>query len=506
MGTFDVELIVQWPCALPDTIVETVIINTSPIIDAGLDQIVCDDGTMITLFGVGATSYVWDNGISNNVSFLPLLGITTYTVTGTDINGCESTDQVDVIVNTLPIIDAGSDQALCNDGTQIVLSGSGALNYIWNNGVIDNIAFIPLLGTTTYIVTGTDVNGCTNLDQIEVTVNSLPIVNAGADQVYCDDVMTIVLSASGALNYAWNNGILDNISFTSSFGTTTYNVIGTDVNGCFNTDNVDVAIIPSPMVNFTSDVTSGCAPLSITLTNLSGLNSIDCQWVFSDGTILSGCNTISTVFENPDLYDVSLTVTSNTGCSSSITFTDYILVEENPIANFSFFPKNPTTDDDQIIFTDQSVGSTTFNWIFNNIETSTVQNPIFNFIANGNSSYEICQYVSSDFGCVDSICQIIMIQEDIIFYVPNAFTPDGDAYNQMFKPVINSGIDPYDYHLILFNRWGEILFESYDFNYGWDGTYKGQLVPTGIYTWRIDFGDKNNDKRYNYNGHVNVLK
>jgi len=91
-------------------------------------------------------------------------------------------------------------------------------------------------------------------------------------------------------------------------------------------------------------------------------------------------------------------------------------------------------------------------------------------------------------------------------YIPNTFTPDGDYYNQEFKPIFQSGYDPSDYHLIIFNRWGEVLFESYDALYGWDGTYGGQLLPQGTYTWKIDFKVSANDARAQELGHVNMLR
>ena len=89
-----------------------------------------------------------------------------------------------------------------------------------------------------------------------------------------------------------------------------------------------------------------------------------------------------------------------------------------------------------------------------------------------------------------------------MFYIPNAFTPDGDEFNNSFKPVFTSGIDPYDFTLTLFNRWGEVVFESKDFSVGWDGTYHNKLSREGTYLWTVEFKDMYTDKRFNYNGQV----
>ena len=91
--------------------------------------------------------------------------------------------------------------------------------------------------------------------------------------------------------------------------------------------------------------------------------------------------------------------------------------------------------------------------------------------------------------------------------MPNAFTPDGNDINNIFLPVFTSGFDVYDYHFTMFDRWGEVLFESYNAASGWNGTYGSQgLVEDGVYIWQIEFGETMSDKRHTYRGHVTVLK
>lgn len=99
--------------------------------------------------------------------------------------------------------------------------------------------------------------------------------------------------------------------------------------------------------------------------------------------------------------------------------------------------------------------------------------------------------------------------EELIFYVPNTFTPDGDMYNEYFKPVFSSGYDPFDFSLIIFDRWGEIIWESHDVEVGWDGTYgidRNKMVQDGTYTWKIEFKTTMSDERVMVVGHVNVIK
>jgi gliding motility-associated-like protein len=114
---------------------------------------------------------------------------------------------------------------------------------------------------------------------------------------------------------------------------------------------------------------------------------------------------------------------------------------------------------------------------------------------------------TSDHGCIDTAMATVYVEEDLIYYVPNTFTPDGDGNNEVFRPVITSGMDPNYYHFYIYNRWGEAVFESQDIEDGWDGTVHGLVAQDGTYTWKIEF--KSTVKRRVDNvvtGHVNILK
>ena len=117
--------------------------------------------------------------------------------------------------------------------------------------------------------------------------------------------------------------------------------------------------------------------------------------------------------------------------------------------------------------------------------------------------------VSSE-GCIGTYQITIEFEEGLIFYIPNTFTPDGDGYNQTFRPIFTSNFDPIDYHLIIFDRWGEIIFESFDISKGWDGTYgnidMGFICPDGVYTWEIKYKLLINDASAEVVGHISLLR
>jgi hypothetical protein len=247
---------------------QTITVNPLPTVSAGANLSVCS-GASVTLSGSGAVSYVWDNGVQDGVSFIPN-ATSTYTVIGTDANGCTNTAQVQVAVNALPVVSAGANQTICS-GANVTLNGSGATSYAWNNNVQNGVAFTPN-ATQTYTVTGTDANGCSNTAQTTVTVNALPTVTATANQSICSGT-SVTLSGSGAISYAWDNGVQDGVIFIPN-ATTTYTVTGTNANGCTNTAQTTVTVNALPTVNAGANQTV-CAGSTATL---NGSGAVSYAW------------------------------------------------------------------------------------------------------------------------------------------------------------------------------------------------------------------------------------
>ncbi len=318
LGTVNLTLITDDPggpflgcSAASDQI--TISINPLPNVNAGANQTVCA-GNSVILTATGANYFSWNNNVSNGIAFSPS-ATTTYTVTGTNTStGCTNTDQVIVSVNPLPIVNAGSNQTVCA-GNLVTLTATGANSYSWTNNVSNGVAFSPG-STITYIVTGTNTStGCTNTDQVIVTVNPLPIVNAGSNQTVCAGNL-VTLSGAGANTYLWNNGVNNNVPFTPST-TTTYTVTGTNTStGCTSTDQVTITINPLPTLIAGANQTV-CAGNSVTLT-ATGANSFSWSNNVSNGVAFSPSTTTT--------YTVTGTNTS-TGCNN----TDQVIVTVNPL-------------------------------------------------------------------------------------------------------------------------------------------------------------------------------
>ena len=247
-----------------NTATRIITVNPLPIVTATSTAASVCTGSNVTLTGGGATSYTWSGGVTNAVSFIPT-ATTTYTVTGTNINGCVNTATITVTVNPLPVVTATSTAAAICVGGSVTLTGGGATSYSWSGGVTNAVSFIPT-ATTTYTVTGTNINGCVNTAAITVTVNPLPVVTATSTAPSICLGGSVTLAANGASNYNWMPGNISGFLVSvSPTATTTYTVTGTNINGCVNTATITVTVNPLPVVTATSTAPSICIGGSVTL-------------------------------------------------------------------------------------------------------------------------------------------------------------------------------------------------------------------------------------------------
>jgi hypothetical protein len=293
-----------------------------PSVSAGADQTVCG-GSNVTITATGATSYVWNNGSSSSSLTIPTgttASTNVYIVTGTDVaTGCTKKDTVLVIVNGLPQINAGSDFSSC-DNAQITLTATGGVNYTWSNNVINGQSFL-LSQTTTFTVTGTDANGCTNSDQVTVTISSAPQVLLGNDIQVCENEVPIQVNSttnSGGLAYLWNTG--DNTSSISTSISGEYYVNVTDANGCSDSDTVTITVYELPGANLGNDQSVCSNELPATLTVQSTGNQLSYLW--STGQT-------SQQIQVSQAGTYSVTVINSNGCESADAIQVQVLTAPN---------------------------------------------------------------------------------------------------------------------------------------------------------------------------------
>lgn len=505
-GTYPIKLAVLNSNGCKDTVVHNVVVNPLPVVNAGIDFTTCPN-MPITLNAAGALTYVWSNNVIDGQPYIPTVS-NTYTVTGTDANGCVNTDQIFIQVFPVPVMDPGADQEACV-GTTITLSASGVNAYQWTGGVMNGIGFVPPVGVHTYYVTGTDGNLCQLNDSVKVTIHAIPVVNAGLDRDICE-LSPAILTAQGANTYVWNNGVQNGVPFYPSTSNV-YAVTGTDIHGCSSTDTVVVNVEPKVDVSFQVSDTFACAPFLVNFVNTTQSSNIivGTVWNFGDGNSSLQNGPVSNTYNSHGCFDISLSLTTQLGCVWTATYFDTLCVYPTPIAAFQPSPATLTENIPYSVMMNSSIGGSTYIWNYGDGSASVVaEKPGHTFPTDMVGYYDIMLIAISDKGCIDTAYNKVYIKEELLYFIPNTFTPDNDNYNQIFTPVFVSGFDPYDFVMKIYNRWGELIFETHDAEMGWNGTYGNVegTVPAGVYTWKIEYSNRTNGNREWATGHVNLLK
>jgi hypothetical protein len=318
-------------CTKKDTVI--VIVNGLPQINAGNDFNACNN-TQISLSASGGLTYTWTNNVIDGQTFF-LTQTTTFTVNGTDANGCSNSDQITVNVSSAPTVTLGNDIEVCENEAPVQVSAStnqGGLVYFWNTG--DNTSAISTSTSGEYYVTVTDANGCSDMDTISVILNELPGANLGTDQSICSNDLpsTLTVQSSGSqLSYLWSTGQTTQQIQVSQAGSYSASVI--DANGCESSDIVQVQVLVAPNVNAGNDITVCEYDFPVTL-NATG-NGAQVEWS-------NGAATPFTSVTAGGIY--SVTTTAQNGCIA----TDTVVVTSDPClgvdemnSTISIYP-NPT--------------------------------------------------------------------------------------------------------------------------------------------------------------------
>ena len=489
----------------------TVAITVAPVPAVTANDTTICSGQSVTLtpiyFPAGGQA-VWTNGqLTPSVTVSPNT-TTMYSVLYT-WNGCTATDDITVTVNPTPTVSVNNPNICFGDTTLLTATPNlpnGVYNWITANETTQSISVSPQV-TTTYDVEYT-LNGCTSaIATSTVTVTPLPIITV-PDIIICDGAtgtLTATANVAGG-TYTWSQGGTTASIMEGPQTTTSYNVSYT-VNGCTsNTESPTITVNPLPNVSFTADTTSGCAPVVVNLSADTTGQQASYTWSSNGGGGSVGANAQMN-FGVGGCYDVTLTATLN-GCSYSVTQPDFVCVQDYPQANFEANPPSFTESTQVLNFNNSSIGATGYVWNFGDGNVSNQEYPEHLFQGT-NDGYTITLIASTSMGCMDSTSITISANLGEVYYIPNSFTPDGDKYNQIFKPVVSTGISSDGYEMLIFNRWGEIMFESKNINVGWDGSYgsEGLDCPSGTYTYKISFTLIGGlQEKSIVTGHVNLLR
>jgi len=458
-------------------------IFNSPIITAtAADDSICS-GVPVQLNGFGGIQYSWlPAGVLNNSlvqnPVATIFNTTQFDVTGTDANGCTGSGSLTVTVVPAPIADAGPDADYCIGGST-QLNATGGLAFTWSpaNALSCTNCQSPIanpVSTETYTVSVIDSNGCIGTDAVIVTVNPLPSADAGNDVTICLG-MTGVLNASGGLVYNWTpptylSGTSAQNPTCTPFSNITYTVTVTDANLCTANDSVVVTVIPLPVFDAWGDTT--VCQYDLIQLHASGGNSY--SWIPNNN--LSDASSPSP-FASPHNSTNYSVIISDSICNISDTLQVVVTIIPVPTA----FAGGDITITAGSSYTIDADASDNFNWSpGEGLSCTTCEDPVATPLET--TTYTLT--AENDFGCraVDSMVITILCSEDIL-YIPNAFSPNGNGKNDLFR-VRADGIRELNF-LRVYDRWGELVFETSDKTTGWDGTYKGEKLPPAVYVWYL---------------------
>lgn len=397
--------------------------------------------------------------------------------------------------------------------------GYGAPTYAINGTATTNTT-VNTLAAGLYTVTGSDIMGCKDtISGIRVD-EPLQLVAAmsSSDLSICrNDTVHLNSSFSGGIkpySVTWNTGSSNaGITGSSIMQVATPSVSSSywfdlrDRNNCaIQSNTVNINVNQLPVVDFTANPTEGCQPLPVSFMNLSAATPSVTSWYWTFGTgIISTDAAPNYTYTMPGKFQVSLKATSDSGCVAMLSKPDFITVYPKPKANFHYTPASGIDILNPVVsFVNTSSGQDNSFWNFNDgSSTISETNPTHTYSDTG--LYHVNLVVSTVHNCFDSILISLKVNEISTLYVPNAFTPDGNSLNDIFAP---SGIQVYDYRMMIFDRWGEKIFESSAPNEGWDGKYRGTLCKEGVYVYKIEFKAINGEiKRRTQTmvGHVTLL-
>ena len=518
---------------LTDTTIQVLI--TFPDITSLNLQDICENDSLIitanTVLGLDSFStYTWKYDSETNTesevrSLYSKLGKTIVTLNVLTKNGCLLTKQDSFVTKAKPnpnfFVSGICEGQLIQPVENSVIAAPAVINgYTWySDNVVTSSDKNPsitsgLSGNRAIKLIVSADNGCSDSIQKLALVHPLPISAYTQTNMCLGDNNTLTSTSSVATgsvdNLFW---LVDGSAYTAASispiftkeGNYPVELIVESDKGCRDTLNTTVAVHPLPILSFTSSVDSGCVPLDVAIQSASSISvgSI-ASFTYHWGEGSNATNDSFKTYNLPGTYAVKIVGESDQGCKDSFQLTNRILVFDNPVADFSFSPKEPSTLTDFVLLQDSSKGNiTAWEWEISDGSLYNGSQASHNFSDSG--TYSITLKIVDDNGCKHDTTKYIYVNADLYVYIPNSFTPNNDGLNDFFGLAgITAGVN--QMQMEIYNRWGERIFESSDVNKRWDGTYKGAPAQQGVYVYKVKFTDPKQTKWFFLDGEIHLLR
>ncbi|OFY86868.1 MAG: hypothetical protein A3F72_00460 [Bacteroidetes bacterium RIFCSPLOWO2_12_FULL_35_15] len=517
------------------TAVATITVNSLPVLVITNPATVCEPYTVnITVpavtagsTGNGTLSYWANAGATIAVTNPVAVAVNgTYYIQSLTAGGCRDIQPVTVAINSLPSLSITNPATVCSPNTVDITSpavtagsiGGGILSY-WTSMAATTALTIPTAIATsgTYYIQTTTAAGCKDINPVLVTIDPLPILTITNPAAVCPSgtvditvpAVTAFSTGGGTLSYWTDATATTPLTTPTAVATSgTYYIRTTTSAGCIDIKPVIVTINPLPTPVFAADNLSGCSPVCVNFTDgstVAGGTITSWSWSFG-GVGISNIQDPSFCFTIPGSYNVTLSATTNSGCTG-ISIPTVITVFQDPIAEFNPTPNPATVLDAAVTLNNQSSSDVTYwHWTFGDGDSLSpnIPSPTHTYPNDMPGNYAVTLIVHNGNGCYATISHDIIIAPEFTFYIPNAFTPNDDNNNDTFY---GQGIGIAKYEIYIFDRWGNNVFYGDDINKAWDGkSNNGSLVgQEDVYVWKVKLFDLNGMK-HNYIGTVTIVK
>ena len=321
-----------------------------------------------------------------------------------------------------------------------------------------------------------------------------------------NDITLSVIQAGGT----WSGNAVNNLGVISpaALGVGSYSAIYSIDGACGDIDSISVVISDNPSPNISAIYEEGCSPISNNFLNSNAEPGENCTWSVDGIPVNSNCNGFNYTFSASGCHDVAIQVVNPAGCFTDQILSDIVCIDNDPMAMFEWSPLTPSLSNNIVHFHNLSMGNTYNYWDING-ETSQNLDAVYEMPSTVSDYFTACLKVEGLHGCVDSTCYSIAVENEILIFVPNSFTPNEDEINNGFGPSIY-GIDYADlnYKLSIFSRDGDRVYYSEDPLQKWDGDiHQGEYYGMStLYEWVLEVAPKWEAEPQTYKGFILLLR
>jgi len=542
IGTYTAMLVIDPGKPCTDTAYMELILDNPLQVGFDATDSVCFTDNLVDLTGTSTlpnTTFSWTFPPSaslstatgaqvNNVHF-STTGFSPVTVVGKTAN-CEKSYTGNVFLYPKPTVSFSVPPNYTCEGLTVPFTNTStnASDYSWDFGVVGSSTDVSTLqnpsytfpsdGNYTVTLIGKSTGDCIDTIKRVLDVNQLLTVNFTNNDSLCvsGNEFNFVGDVSGPSNttYSWNFG--SQASPQTSSALTVFPVVFSaagnipvtltaQFDNCVKSLTKSVFLFKAPQIDFSVEPGPFCIPSDVQFTNLSTADTpMSFTWDFGDNSTSTETNP-SHLYDFIGNFSVALYVKTEEGCVETLykMIQDAVVTRPSPTANFTVSKTETTICDAAIQFTSSSQGATKFWYNFDDSENlSSEENPLYNYTTPG--THRPVLIAENEWGCKDTATKTVYI-EPFSLFIPNSFTPDGDAYNNIFNGVSNLPVSYWQ--LSVYNKWGELIFESNDPAVGWSGQTSVSDAQQGTYIFSVTYSscDAPADRKV-ITGHINLLR